>query len=205
MKDIYGADIGTTIPFNRYGNDMDHPAQYPWPAETQVSAGRGVVLSKEPGKSYSTLFMEVYPPGASFIRGEGTTAAECEDSAWKQYLSALSCPGTESMQHEFEPRGYKNGAGFCKHCNTFKSEAFTGEQLGQHCLVCGIGTTYHWQRDDDGEFEFLCREHCSDHRGPIDGQGKHSLEELLDALAEDLDEPDADRPGGSAAGTTTEP
>ena len=106
MQDLFGDDIGTTIDFRSQGS---YGARHPWPEETAVSAGGGVVLSDEPGKSYSTLFMEVCPPEASFIRGEGATPAECEDAAWTKYQRALHCIEPHTA-HEFEPRNYKNGA-----------------------------------------------------------------------------------------------
>lgn len=155
MYDIYGRDIGTTIEFRKFGGapESTHKAAHPWPRETNVSAGNGVVFSKS--GNYTTLFMEVYPPGASFIRGEGETPQECEESCWKQYQKALNCPAGE---HEWEARDYRNGAGFCKHCGTFKADAFTGEQLGQFCHICGVGTTYSWKDAPDGVV-FSCKEH----------------------------------------------
>ncbi|MFI9629279.1 hypothetical protein [Streptomyces sp. NPDC052042] len=157
---ITGEDIGTTIDFRSIGPYL---ARHLWPEETVVSAGHGVVLSHTPGKpGYATLFMEVYPPGAAFIRGEGETPEACEDSCWKQYQFALNCTperAAENAGHEWEPRGYKNGAGFCKHCGTFSSRIFTGEQLGQFCRDCGVGTTHDWVEQDDGHYVFLCPEH----------------------------------------------
>ena len=156
MHDIYGKDVGATIDFHKFGHidGSTHEAIHPWPEDTRVSAGGGVVFAKE--GNYTTLFMEVYPPGASFIRGEGATPQECEESCWDQYQKALRCP---SGTHEWESRKYRNGAGFCKHCGTFKSDAFTGEQLGQLCQTCGVGTTYHWA-EVDGKMIFQCKEHA---------------------------------------------
>lgn len=155
MKNLYGEDIGITITFRKFGShtvDVVHEARHPWPAETTVSAGNGVVMRRgKPG--YTTLFMEVYPPGASFIRGEGKTPAECEDACWVKYQAALNCPN--GTGHHWEPRHYTNGAALCRHCNTFKPDVFTGEQLGQFCRACGIGTRYH--RDPDGSW--TCRDH----------------------------------------------
>lgn len=146
-----------------FRNGPTHAAIHPWPADTLVSAGHGVVLVRGEDRSYQTLFMEVYPPGASFIRGEGATVEECEASCWAQYQRALHC--VDGHTHHWEPRRtgpdgspghrYTNGAGFCRYCATFESQAFTGEQLGQHCRVCGAGTT--WHADDDG---WLCRDHA---------------------------------------------
>jgi hypothetical protein len=176
MKDIYGNEIGTTITFR--GGAGDHEAQHAWPAETAVSAGRGVVFGKT--GSYGTLFMEVYPPGASFIRGEGETPAACEDACWAAYQRALHCVEGRT-EHELEPRGYKNGAGFCKHCNTFVSHAFTAEQLGQHCKVCGTATTWHWDEDDEGNDEFLCETCEPKHRRSTLNRDLSPIERILGA------------------------
>lgn len=176
MHDLYGADIGTTIAFRRHGH---HGAVHPWPPETRVSAGRGVVFVRGTDRVYTTLFMEVYPPGAAFIRGEGATTQECEDAAWAKYQLAISC------QHEWEPRGYLNGAGLCRICNTFGTRLFTGEQLGQYCRVCSEPTTHHWETRDSVT-TFLCARHT-----PVpswDRPGEHSDEPLdREALLDVLD------------------
>lgn len=176
MREIMtGRDIGTSIDFRSLG---EYEARHPWPAETIVSAGLGVVFTRSAatGKrsTYSTPFMEVYPPGASFIRGEGGTPAACEDAAWAKYQLALHC-SDGSATHDWEPRGYRNGAGFCSRCSTFGSKIFSGEQLGQFCNVCGTGTTYH--AESDGETTvWLCEEHAPE------PELFESMEELMDAL-----------------------
>jgi hypothetical protein len=156
---ITGADVGTTIDFRDFGV---YEAQHPWPVETTVSAGRGIVFVRKPKPgeptSYLSMFMEVYAPGAAFIRGEGETPEDCENAAWATYQLALYCSGPGGV-HAWEPRGYSNGAGFCVHCNTFKSDVFTGEGLGQHCEICQVGTTYDWEKNDAGDVVFRCKEH----------------------------------------------
>lgn len=163
MLDLYGKPLpDNTITFRKFGTmttDIAHVSKMPWPTETAVSAGNGVVFCSD-GSTYETLFMEVYPPGASFIRGEGATPQECEDSCWAQYLRSLRCPS--GGEHEYEARGYRNGGGFCKHCNTFKSEAFTAEELGQYCHVCGVATKWHWDVQDDDTVLFSCEKHVPD-------------------------------------------
>lgn len=155
-----GADLGTHISFRTAGFYEVH---HPWPEETVVSAGKGLVVVRG-GQDYTTLFMEVYPPGASFIRGQGATPAECEDAAWAKYQLALHClpeRALSAQDHEWEPRGYRNGAGLCLHCDAFKAQAFTGEELGQHCLECGVGTTHHYEEDAEGGAVFGCKEHAA--------------------------------------------
>lgn len=180
---ITGRDIGTTVDFRSQGS---YEARHPWPAETTVSAGTGVVFIRnaKPGeaRSYGTLFMEVYPPGASFIRGEGETPQACEDAAWAKYQLALQC-SDQSGTHDSEPRDYRNGAGFCTKCNTFRSKIFTGEQLGQFCKIFGVGTTYDWHTNEStGAQEFLCEEHYADNKPTESTDSNHPLVQLLDAL-----------------------
>jgi hypothetical protein len=122
---------------------------HPWPEHCFVQCGdRGIVLRAK--GSYQTAFFEACPP-ETFIRGEGKTIPEAEADAWKQYQRILACPG-----HEFERRGYDNGAGFCKHCNMFKGNAF--EPL-HNCAVCGVAT-YH-THDTNGNW------YCLEHMGQI--------------------------------------
>lgn len=73
-------------------------------------------------KTYETAFFEAFPGPGGFLRGEGKTIEEAEASAWRQFRRHEDCPG-----HEFEKRGYKNGAGFCKHCKMFKTKVFKPE------------------------------------------------------------------------------
>jgi hypothetical protein len=179
---ITGDDVGTTIDFRTIG---PYEAKHPWPSETVVSAGNGIVFIRnvKPGErtSYTSLFMEVYPPNAGFIRGEGKTAEECENAAWAKYQLALNC-SDPSGTHRWESRGYKNGAGFCAHCSTFSTEVFSGDDLNQHCDVCGVGTTYHWDDNEAGVTVFLCEKHYV--------QPKRSSDYLIDFLSEMLGEDD---------------
>lgn len=103
-------------------NHAGHSPVCDWPEDCYVQwGGQGVVLAKkESGGCYYTAFFEAFPKNPkTFIRGEGATVAEAEQSAFQKFKRYLACPG-----HEFERRGYTNGAGFCKHCSLFKSNAF---------------------------------------------------------------------------------
>lgn len=140
-------------PFSRpaeYGNFVE--AVHPWPESTFLQGGfKGLVVSREPNTpSYTTVFVEAFVDN-TFIRGEGTSLEEAETSAWNKFLQYRACPG-----HEWESRGYQNGAGFCKHCNKFASGVFSGEELGQFCATCGKGTFYgqvpSLHRDTDPEY-----------------------------------------------------
>jgi len=73
--------------------------------------------------TYTTAFFEAFPNNpATFLRGEGKTIEEAEEQAWQKFQRYLACAG-----HEFEKRGYTNGAGFCKHCNMFACKVFEPE------------------------------------------------------------------------------
>jgi len=115
-----------------------------WPEDCFVQCGgNGIVvghgsfeemlLSTDPLKalgdeikkptSYRTAFFEAFPRNPdTFIRGEGKTIEEAEEQTWLKFQKYLACKG-----HEFEKRGYRNGAGFCKHCGMFGSKVFEPE------------------------------------------------------------------------------
>ena len=93
-----------------------------WPEDCQVQWGaRGIVLRREDkGGNYETAFFESFPKDPqTFIRGEGVTIEEAEIQAFQAFQKYQAC-----QNHEFERRGYTNGAGFCIHCNLFNSQAF---------------------------------------------------------------------------------
>jgi hypothetical protein len=126
----------------------EYALRHEWPPDCFVQGGRmGVVISRKPEGNYLTAYFEAFP--GTFIRGEGESLELAEDQAWAKYERYTACP-----EHDYKPypRGqgdnpkarYENGAGFCQNCNRFKSKAFTGEELGQFCATCGVGTT--WER-----------------------------------------------------------
>jgi len=118
--------------------NTDADTTKPWPQGLFIQGGKHGVVLVRGGQNYRTAFVEVFPAG-TFIRGEGETIAAAEQSAWEKYQAGLGC------EHEYEPRSHTNGGGFCKSCGQFGSNVFTGEQLGQFCEVCGVGTTWaHW-------------------------------------------------------------
>lgn len=131
--------------------EVDVVALQPWPEGTFLQGGdKGVVLSRKPEGNYTTAFVEAHNQEIGFIRGEGATWEEAEAAAWAKAQKAMACPG-----HEWEPRDYTNGGGFCKNCNRFKGDAFTAEDLGLTCEVCKVFTN--WHRESDGTFR--CKEH----------------------------------------------
>lgn len=131
--------------------NVEYTTENPWPEEAFLQGGTSGIVFNKDGSAYRTTFIEAFLD-ETFIRGEGETLKDAEESAWAQYQRMSGCPG-----HEWEPRNYKNGAGFCKHCNKFKSKVFTPEDLGCFCDVCGIPT--YWSRQNK---KFYCEEHAQD-------------------------------------------
>ena len=130
-----------------------HELVCPWPEDCSVQWGaRGIVLGRL--KARRTAFFEAFPAApATFIRGEGASVAEAERAAFAQLERVLACGG-----HEFERRGYTNGAGFCRHCGLFKSKAFEPSTL---CTVCAQPTYYTWGRDAQGLEHWYCEQHAA--------------------------------------------
>lgn len=128
------------IPTSIFSGNEEYHTQFPWEDVIEGIQGgtRGIVFKRD-GESYRTAFVEVWGKQVTFVRGEGKTIAEAEESAWNQCQRFIAC-----SNHEYEPRNYKNGAGFCKNCGRFASKVFTAEQLGITCQVCGIFANWSW-------------------------------------------------------------
>lgn len=97
----------------------DQPQRQPWPAGCFVQGGtRGVVIASD-RDAYRTAFVEAFPRAPkTFLRGEGKTISEAEDACWAQYQRIVTCDG--SGEHgPYEPRQYRNGAGFCTRCGAW--------------------------------------------------------------------------------------
>lgn len=127
----------------------------PWPDTISLIQGGRAGLVLRPtikGGPYRTAFVEVFSDEAGFVRGEGLTVTDAELGAWAAYQQRVKCPG-----HEYEARGYRNGAGFCKHCSQFASGVFTPQQLGCFCKTCGVPTF--WSRIGD---DLYCQDHATD-------------------------------------------
>lgn len=107
------------------------PSRCAWPEGTFLQGGTPFF---EGGK---VRFVEAFPPEGGFFRGDAPTVAEAEAQCWEQYQRSVACPG-----HDWDARGYQNGGALCRLCGVFGSHVFTGEQLGQFCHTCGVGTTY---------------------------------------------------------------
>jgi hypothetical protein len=157
-------------------NDKPYDCAFEWPADCFCQAGgKGIVFTTgsfdesmsdpkkaievvdaalggpKPSGSYRTAFFEAFPKNPStFIRGEGKTIPEAEKDCWEQWQKIANC-----QSHEFERRGYTNGAGLCKKCNLFKSSVF---EPSEKCCICGKNT-YHTV---DNEGSWYCAEHEND-------------------------------------------
>lgn len=141
---------------------VDYTCRYDWPDNCFVQGGgNGIVLTtgtmqqtlSNPEEAvkcltgqtphYMTAFFEAFPKEPStFIRGEGKTVEEAEDSAWKQFQKITAC-----TKHEFEAKGYTNGCGFCKHCGLFGIDVLP---ITEKCVVCGVPT--YCKSDKNGKF-----------------------------------------------------
>lgn len=142
------------------------------------------MVFRRAGGAYTTAFVEVAPTSPkTFVRGEGATLAEAEQAAWDKTQRLLACPS-----HEFETRGYTNGAGFCRHCGMFASEVFDVAEVGNPCTVCGTRTNW-----SSVAGSWYCEEHAPSReeraarraaaRAENGTSGDGLLDELFDELA----------------------
>lgn len=104
-------------PLSRVG---EYTPKFDWGNTTFCQCGDGGISLRE-SSMYITAYFEAFPevPIKTFIRGEGKTIEDAEKDAWEKYERIKLCP-----EHEFERKGYTNGAGFCKHCNLFAPHQF---------------------------------------------------------------------------------
>ena len=121
---IQGGDNGIVLPSGSMEAALNDSSK----AVGVGAAGLGLI---EPQGFYRTAVFEAFPRNPStFIRGEGRSLAEAEESAWLQFQKIGSCPS-----HEFERRGYRTGAAICRHCGLFSSHALATTL--DPCVVCG--------------------------------------------------------------------
>ena len=141
-----------------------------WPDDCYVQWGdSGLVVSAERA-AYRTAFFEAFLKHPdTLIRGEGATIEEAERAAFAKFERQLACPS-----HEFERGRYTSGAGHCKHCRQFKSDAF--EPLTR-CEVCDKPTYYSMGTDAQGVEHWYCEAHA--HLRPRDTQPSFA-DRLLD-------------------------
>ncbi len=125
-----------------------------WPDDCYVQWGsKGIVFGANGGRV--TAFFEAFPKSPNtFIRGEGVTVADAERSAFEQFNRNRACPS-----HEFERRGYTNGAGICKHCGLFNAHAFAPSTL---CEICSGPTNFSFGVDGERKYHWYCETHAGD-------------------------------------------
>ena len=106
----------------------------------------GLVEGMVDKEAYTTAFFEAFPNKPKcFLRGEGKTIEEAEESCWNKYQKVLSC------NHEMERRKRTDGYGYCKHCS-YSSTVF--EPLTK-CCKCGEPTAY----SQDYKGKWYCKKH----------------------------------------------
>ena len=98
--------------------DADYSPHHAWSDETRVQWGSSGVVIGGP-KAYTTAFFEAFPPDADdaggFIRGEGKTIADAENSAFEKYRRGKECNHLWGREH------YRNSGQLCRHCRAFRS------------------------------------------------------------------------------------
>lgn len=108
-------------------------AKYDW-KNTYIQGGdSGLVFGG--GKSYQTSFIEVFPTigkHSTFIRGEGKSMREAEESAMIKVKAAENCP-----EHDFSRKvsgsERTDGSGTCIKCKLFSSTALDPMTK---CFIC---------------------------------------------------------------------
>jgi hypothetical protein len=145
------------------GRQPHHTVSHDWPDGTFLQGGNA---SPADDGTYR-VFIEAFPREPStFIRGEGATFTDAEDALWAKWSRITGCPAA-ATGHDFEPRGYRNGAGICRHCSLFGSNVFDLAAIGSVCAICGVGT--YWttvpRRNPDGTWDrsnddLLCEHHA---------------------------------------------
>lgn len=130
---------GKQVVRRNYENE-DYILRHAWPSDCSFNINGSI--DPEINKKYrdGLVYMEVFihgtPNADTYIGAEASTFEDCEDTLWRKYQTYAHCT------HEFTreaPHGkhYTNGAGFCKHCGMFKSDAFEPETV---CDLCNQHT-----------------------------------------------------------------
>lgn len=107
---------------------------------------KGLIEGIVSEESYTTAFFEAFPKNPScFLRGEGKTIEEAEESCWTKYQKVINC------NHEMERRDRTDGYAYCKHCS-YSSTVF---QPLTKCYKCGKRTAY----SQDYKGKWYCEKH----------------------------------------------
>lgn len=186
-----------------YGRQPHHVLVHDWPDGTFAQGGKVTRASRE-GSGHDAedlVFIETFPRDpATYLRGEGATFVDAEASAWARWQTITTCPATSGPTgaHEFETRGYRNGAGFCRACNLFQSHVFDLRDIGSVCVVCD--EPYYAEirrRTPDGDWATGKDENgdrpydmvCVDHHHPPAVNGYDDQWDYLRAIDTHLDSP----------------
>lgn len=164
MRDIERRTLGwdrAVLRSDDYGRAPHHMLIHDWPDGMFAQGGK---VNRD---DVGMVFIEAFPrEPATYFRGEGLTYTAAEDSLWARWQAYTAC-----SQHEWETRGYRNGAGFCRQCGLFGSHVFDLVEIGSTCAVCKVGTynTTVPARNPDGTWnrkepaDLLCEEHTYPH------------------------------------------
>lgn len=167
---------------DNYGREPLYALKFPWPAGMFAQGGtvhtRVVATAEDETdpdvdvyKGHKMVatgrFIEMFPQSPeTFIRGEGVDFDAAEQVLWTRWSQVVGCK-SPTGDHEYETRGYRNGAGFCKHCDLFTSGVFDLAEIGSVCVVCGTGTNWAHvaARLPDGtldpkDYEMVCETHA---------------------------------------------
>jgi hypothetical protein len=207
MRDIERRDQGlprAVVRSDDYGRKPVYHLAHDWPDGTFTQGGN---VRRDRGNGVEDLvFIETFPRDPStYLRGEGATYAAAEAIAWARWEKIVACPAVAARGvHEFETRGYRNGAGFCRTCNLFQGKVFDLREIGSVCVVCAEpyytevrrrGSDGEWLTGKDGNgdrhYDMVCRIH---HQSPA-LDGFDDMWDYLSAIDAHLDDPaDPDSP-----------
>jgi hypothetical protein len=141
-----------------------------WPDDARVAWGtRSMEGGKlKPADRWAFFEVKLVDP-LTFYTCDGANFAECEDAAHAKFQRIMAC-----AEHVFERRGWRNGVGFCIHCDLCSPYAM--EPL-EHCAVCGHAT-YYKQRGK----KWYCQSHAPEGNLQLDEAEQEQAECELEAV-----------------------
>lgn len=147
-----------------------------WPDDCFVQCGGAGVI----GDYY---FFEAFPRSPdTFIRADSAVSIEdAEAKAWARHEKNLSCELDHTDPANFDPRDYKNGAGFCKKCGYFGGSIFPPTD---HCTSCGVLTRF--------SYDLKCRPWCTDCVSKIPVEDQTQAEKMLLMVRKSQETPSSD-------------
>lgn len=91
-----------------------HTAAHPWPAHMFIQGGFGWA-SPSTGYHDEFFFEAMGGNPGTFLRKTGPTMTDAETQAWLKWQRMQACPAAPG-HGPFDPRGFRNGAGYCTQC-----------------------------------------------------------------------------------------